>query len=532
MRAPFVGLRVLTTMSLRQEARVIAPWVMLITVLTVSSFLGYHFLLNDPQTLASLGVSIGSNPAFSLLFGPAPDLSTPDGFTAWRSLALGDFFAGLMAIFIVTKGTRSAEDSGQAELVASGVVGRFAPLAAAVAVAWIASLVAGIVSTFGMLLCGGALTSSLVMSATFSASGFVFAAVAAVTAQLASFGRTANSFAVAVLGLSFLVRGYADTSTDSEWLVWLSPLGWLQKTAPASVNNPLPLLATVGLAFVLVAIACGLLSRRDFGMGFIPPNGGPGRGRTVTTIWGLAWRLQRGPVFAWLTGFAVISAVFGLLSTSISEIFYGNPQLAHFLAATGNSQDSLVYAFLLMLLKILTIIAAIFGVQVALHLFSEETGRRIDPLLANSLSRSRLLASHATIALGGSAVAVVLGGIVLRVRAWSVGGGVRSGNLVVQALAEIPALWILVALALAAVGALPQLRAVAWLGVIATYALTILGPTFNLWDEILAISPLWHVPDVASNDAALLQLVWLGLIVVGLLGVAFLGYRRRDLRTE
>ncbi len=532
MRGSFTGLRVVAALSLRLEVRVIAPWVMLITFLAVSSFLGYHFLLDNPTTLASLGIAIKANPAFGLLFGPVPDLSTPDGFTAWRSLALGDFFAGLMAILIVTRRSRASEESGQAELVSSGVVGRLAPLASAVSVAWIASILAGVVSMTGLLFCGGQLLSSVILSGSFAASGFVFAGIAAVTAQLASIARTANSLAVVVLGASFLVRGYADTLAGSEWVLWYSPLGWLQMTEPTKENNPIPLVATLGLGIALVAIAFTLMSRRDFGMGFIPPRRGPARGTTVSTVWGLAWRLHRGPAFAWLIGLIVIGSIFGSLSSSIGDIFRSNPQLAHFLTAAGNSHDSLVSAFLLMVLKILTIVAAIFGVQIALRVVTEETERRVEPLLANSLSRSKFLSSHAIIALGAPALGVVIASLALGVTARAAGGGVNSGDLVVQALAEIPALWILIALALAAVGGFPRWRVIAWLGVVATYALTILGPTFNLWDWILAISPLWHVPDVTSKAAELNQLVWLGLVVVGLLGIAFLGYRRRDVRSD
>lgn len=45
------------------------------------------------------------------------------------------------------------------------------------------------------------------------------------------------------------------------------------------------------------------------------------------------------------------------------------------------------------------------------------------------------------------------------------------------------------AVSVAVVGARPHVRIAAWAGVVASFALTILGPTFKLWDWILAISP-------------------------------------------
>lgn len=45
---------------------------------------------------------------------------TPEQFNAWRALALGSMFAGLMAAPTVVRNPRAQEGSGQAELLASG----------------------------------------------------------------------------------------------------------------------------------------------------------------------------------------------------------------------------------------------------------------------------------------------------------------------------------------------------------------------------------------------------------------------------
>lgn len=57
--------------------------------------------------------------------------------------------------------------------------------------------------------------------------------------------------------------------------MWLTPLGWLLQTRPASENLWWPLLPAVGLALLLVGVALRLHARRDFGMGLVPH----GRGR-------------------------------------------------------------------------------------------------------------------------------------------------------------------------------------------------------------------------------------------------------------
>ena len=473
-----------------------------------------------------------TNPAFNLLFGPARDLTTADGFNAWRSLALGGFFAALMAIFIVTRNSRANEDSGQAELIASGVVGRDARLIAAVAMAWIASLGLGIFSFIVTLIFGGGAAASAALCATFTASGVVFAGVAAVTAQIGSFARTANSIAVTVLGACYLIRGYAGTSPDAEWAIWLSPLGWTQKVAPATGNNWWPLLACLGLAIVLVAVAHTLAARRDFGMGIIPPSPGPARGGSVASAFGLALRLHRGSIISWTIAFVVLGAVFGSLSSSIGDLIAHNPQMGAILAAGGGSEADLTFQFLLTLLKILGIIAAVYGVQIINRVFIEESEYRVEPLLAGALSRTKFYASHVAIALVGPAAALVIGGFMLGVTASAVGANVTIVDLVLQSIASVPAIWILIGIAVLVVGAKPEARLVSWFGVVATFVLTILGPTFNLWDWVLGISPLWHVPNVVSADANYLPLLWLTLIAAALMLVGFVGYRKRDLQYQ
>ncbi|GAA2092782.1 exporter of polyketide antibiotics [Microlunatus panaciterrae] len=528
----FVGFRQLLEVDARQSRRIIAPWVGIVTVLTASSMIGYAIVFDDPVFRRTFSATIGTNPAFSLLFGPPSDFATADAFNVWRALGLGSFFTSLMAILVVTANSRAGEDSGQAELVASGVVGRQARLAAAVGLAWIASLMVGVVSGAVTLLLGGDLVATLLTSAAFTASGMVFGAVAAVTAQIGSFSQTANSLAVSLLGVCYLARGFATASPDEDWLLWFTPLGWTQKVAPNSDNNPWPLLACLGLSLVLLLIAFVLAGRRDFGMGLLPPAPGPDRGRLVTSSAGLALRLQRGLMTSWAVAFVVLGTVFGLLSPSIGDLFANNPQVEIFLAVTGNTRADLVFGFLHTLLQILAIIAAVFGIQVLMKFLTEETEYRAEPVLAAAVSRPQLMASHVVIALAGPALVLVLGGLVLALTAQATGTEVSVHDLVLQSVVEVPALWILVGVGMVVVGVHPAARLAAWVGVVATFGLTILGPSLNLPGWLLDVSPLRHVPNVTAEAVDWWPLGWLcGIaLVLGLVG--FVGFRRRDLLYE
>jgi ABC-2 type transport system permease protein len=166
------------------------------------------------------------------LFGPAADLTTVGGFTAWRATVFASILVGLMAIFTVVRHTRAEEDAGRAELVASAVVGLRTRLASAFTLAAGTSVVIGVVITVALSAVGAATASAAAIGAAIASSGVAFAGVAAVTAQLGSFSRTANGLAVNFLGATFLVRGWGDSSVGATWLSWLSPLGWAREVQP------------------------------------------------------------------------------------------------------------------------------------------------------------------------------------------------------------------------------------------------------------------------------------------------------------
>ena len=218
MSEAMVGTAPLLRASVEHDGRRFAPWVLFTTLLSVSSVLVYPWVFPTAQDRAGLAAAIGANPAVGLIFGPAFDLSTTDGFNAWRSLALGGFLAGLGVIFTVTRVTRAQEDSGQAELLASGVMGRGARLMVGVAIGIIGSVLLGAVAGLVTVACGGGWMPSLLLAATFTATGWMFTGVAAIAAQIGSDARTANAIAVGTLGALFLLRGFAYSIKAPSWI--------------------------------------------------------------------------------------------------------------------------------------------------------------------------------------------------------------------------------------------------------------------------------------------------------------------------
>lgn len=520
------GARPLLAVTLRQNARSIAPWVAGVAALSASSIVAFDVIFTDAEQRAGLARTLGSNPALALVFGPARDLLTADGFNAWRSGVLGAFIAALMAIVLVVRTSRADEDSGQAELIASGVLSRPARLSVAVATAGLASVAAGVLTFVITVAVGGGIGTSLILAGCFTASGLMFTGVAAVTAQLASEAGAATGLAMAALGVSYLIRGFVDTSGSADWAHWLSPLGWLQQTRPATDNDPWPLLAALGLAAGLTLAAFVLQARRDFGQGVIATRHGRARAGYAGTIWGLAVKLNRGSLVTWLLAFVAIGVVFGDLVSSVEDVIASNPAFEQLAAAGGGSSPT--FGFIVTILQLAGLIAAVFGVQVVMRVYGEETSLRAEPLLAGALHRSTYLASSATVAFLGPTIAYLIGGIAIAVVAQTSQTS-SFGDVISQTLVTLPAIWVLIALALAAVGAHPAVRVVGWLGVVASFVLTLLGPTFRLPEWALGISPLHHVPNVTAHSPAWTGLIALIAVAAALTIVAFAGYRRRDI---
>lgn len=525
----FTGVRTLLPATVRHYARNVAPWIAGVSALSASSILAYRLIFPDVAARKQLSMALGSNPALSLIFGPAHNLMTNDGFNAWRSGSLGTFFAALMAILTVVANSRADEDSGQAELLASGVLGRQARLAVAVLLAAIASVAMGVVSFLLTIAVGGALPPSAMLSATFTASGLMFAGVAAVAAQLGSDARSANSIAIAVLGVSFVIRGFIDSVNAPAWASWVTPFGWLEHVRPATDNNPWPLLLALGLAVVLIGSGFALDGRRDFGAGVIPPRPGPARAGRTGTIWGLAVRLNRGSVITWLVAFVGLGTVFGFMGTSVTDLLRTNSSITEVLAANAGGMSNLTFAFLVTILQLAGLIAAVSGVQIVNRVVLEENNFRVEPLLAGALRRRTYLASNLVVAYLAPAVSLLVAGTVIGLITANGHTGVSIPAVIGQAAATVPAVWVLISVAAAAVGAQPALRLAGWLAIVASFGLTILGPTFKLPEWALSISPLHHVPNITASNPDWTSLALVVAVAAAFTAIAFSGFRGRDI---
>ncbi len=527
-RNRFTGTTALIRLNLRRERLPLIVWILGIGAVAASTFSAIGALYPEQAERTALALSISANPSFLAITGPIADTSI-GGIGAWRIGAVGTTLVGLMAIFTVIRRTRADEEAGRTELLASAVVGRAAPLAAAVTVAIGASLAIGVIVAAAGIGSGESSAGSVLFGAAMAGCGLVFAGVAAVAAQLAESARTAVGISCSVVAVTYALRAVGDVQSQLSWLTWLSPQGWAGHARPYGENN----VAVLGLFLLAtaaaLAVAGWLLERRDLGLGMFPARLGPSTNPRLAGPGALATRLQRGSLIGWAAGFILLGAVTGGVASTSGDLLTNNPQLTQLLEKIGGA-GALTDILLSTMGAIAGLIAAGYSISAALRMSTEESSDRVGPILATSVGRYRWMLGHLMFVVLGPVVLLVVAGIVAgAVNGAQTGNMSRGfssalGAMVVQA----PAALVLGAFAVALFGVLPRLTALAWAALVAALLLGQLGPLLQLPQWLMNLSPFTHIPTVPTADVRWIPLIWLIALALGLLVAGVAGFGRRD----
>ena len=524
-----VGTSSLVRLMLRRERVRLTAWVVLLAVVIAGIAASFESLYPGAPSRMQFGASIANNPALLTLTGPAFDLSTIGGLTAWRSGSVSAVLGGLMAVFTLVRHTRADEEGGRLELISSTVVGRYAALTAALLVVFGAGLVLALLTGIGLLVQGLPVSGCFALGLGNAGVVWTFGAATALIAQLTESSRTATGAASAAVGAAFLLRAAGD-SAGPTWLSWLSPIGWAQRLQPFTGERWWVLALPAGAALVLTGVAYAVLGGRDIGAGLIPIRlGPPAAGPALRGVFGLAWRLHRGALLGWVLAFAVLGGCVGAIVQGIADILKTNPQLERILAASGRGQG-IVDSFLATVMGVLGLVAAAYAVQAALRMRNEETSQRVEPLLALAVSRTRLLVSHLAFSSAGAVVLLAVAGLVAGfahgLRIGDVGGQVP--RVLAAALAQAPAALVLAGVTAALVGVVPRVAVLAWAVLVGCALLSELGSVLRLDQWVLDVSPFTHVPKLPGVDFHAEPVWWLLVVAVALSAIGLVGFRRRD----
>lgn len=534
------GTRRLVRLALRRDRVLLPVWIIAISGIAAAVVRAYEATVPTVTDRVTTAMFSAGNPMARVFDGPASgtELGAMAMVEAYQVLAI---LTALMSAQAVVRHTRQDEETGRAELLGSAVVGRHARLAAALVVTLAANLVLG--AALAAVLAAGDLGGRGALAAGMSVAGigWVFAGIAAVSAQVFSTARAANAAAGAALGGAFLVRAAGDLLGDvasngvaviSAWPSWLSPIGWGQQVRPFYEDNWWIAGLFVGVMAAGVCAAFVLEAHRDVGPGMVATRPGPARApRGLRSSVGLAWRLQRTVWLSWLFGATVMGAALASVAESAEELLAENEQLTEMLTrlSPGAGAVELYFTFLM---AFVGIAAAGYTVQALLRMRSEEMTGRLEPVLATAVARRRWLAGHVLIAGVGTTLILASAGLAGGVVHGALSGEWASGigGLMAAALVQVPATLALGGFVVAVFGLVPRWAgSLAWGALAAALVMGQLGAMLDLPQWVLNISPFTHVPAVpAEAFTATPVLVLLAVAVAGALA-GFAAFRRRDL---
>lgn len=525
----FSGTCGMLRLYLRRDRVVLPLWVLLLSVPLATVYVGsIEKVYPDQAARAAFAASIMASPAQRALYGQVYNDSL-GAVGIWKA-GMFHLLIAVAVILTVIRHTRADEETGRAELIDSTAVGRYASLTAALLLTFGASIATGVIGAAGLLTTAVAPSGSLAFAAALACSGLVFTAVAAVAAQLSPSARFARGVAFSVLGAAFTLRAVGDAGSGT--LSWLSPLGWSLLVRPYAGDRWGVLLLHLATTVMLTLLAYRLLAHRDVGAGLIAERPGPGTAApTLRSAFGLAWRLDRGTLLLWTIGLCLYGLLIGSIAHGIGDEIGGSASVRDIVARMGGT-TALERAFLAVAFCMLGMAAAASTVSLTLRLHQEEASQRAETLLAGAVSRSRWLASHLTMALAGSAVALLVAGLAAGltygVAADDLGG--KLPTVVATAAAQLPAVWLLAAVTVALFGLVPRFTPAAWGVLVGFISLYLIGSLSGFPQWLLDLEPFAHVPRVGGGDFTAVPLLWQSVIDATLIAVGAAALRRRDLR--
>lgn len=436
----------------------------------------------------------------------------------------------VMFILLITRLTRADEETSRLEVIRSNPVGRRADLAAALLLAGFAAIALGALMALSVAgMDGFGLDGAVLYGLLYTTIGLVFAAITAVAAQLAGYASTANGLGFATLGFAVLTAAVGNAQDN--WVTWLSPVGWSQLSFVTTPDQRWwPTVLALALTAILVGLSFSLVAHRDFGQGLLSARGGRAEARPgLRSASALTFRLTRGTLWSALITMAILGAAYGSIFGSLDDMLAGMSDVEREIIAghAGTLEEN----FAVTVAEMDAFIATLFGLLVVGRARTEETGGRGELLAATPVRRSGWPGSYLPMALFTTAVGVVAGGLSLgAVGAATIGDGSYFGRFLGGALVQIPAVWVMVALAFAVFGWLPRAGWLRWLPWVYAFVAGIFGDLLDLPGASRNVSPYEHTPQYPAQEMDWLPMIALLAVAAAITWIAYIGVNRRNLQ--
>ena len=513
----------------------VAAWLVPLWLLVGVTAPSYESIYPSLETRTVLIEQMRKSPGTQLLYGYVPMPGRLGQLLQWETGTFLLICTALMAILLTCRVLRADEDEGLVEILRAAGAGRAVPFLVPVALVWavVGALSAG---------AGGVLTwqaenieeltvsGAWALAGTVCVVGWAFSALAAVASQLGRQVGQARSLSMIVLALAFGMRVAADQvaeGSSSNWLRWLSPLGWRDLVRPYS-DDRFAVLAVCGvIAIALVIVAAALAAHREYLDSYLPDHSASRRRWRLRGHMDLLTRLSRRGALGWALASTGLAALYGSVSGSVNDLLAPDSPTASYVGKMASG--SAVEQFMSLLTVVTVLLVTVAAVRRMNRLAGLEHAGLVEVELATGVSRSRLFLSQVLSALLESIVLLLVSAPVLAATtATQLTDDHAVARSFVFTVSQLPGMVAAVGIAAALVGMAPKLTGMSWAVVAWSAFAQFFGGLVELKDWAKDLSVLGHHLDVVGSPD------WKPLAVqtaVGIVGVAIgvVAYTRRDL---
>ena len=478
----------------------------------------------------------------TVLLPPPIRLDTVGGYVQYRAYGSLAIVFSIWALASASGAARGNEERGVVEVSLATGLTRVRAIAAHVAAFAIASFVAALAASAGLMVgaiagqesfpIGPAIEAAVVLTA-IAVSCY---AVVLLVAQLVP-SRMATGAAGAVLLALFLLNSLSRTFESLHTLRWISPFRYFELSTPLPPGGNFDVTATLilfGVAIVAASLAALAFQKRDLGSALFALRA-PARLPTYEASRGVIWRIpivrdlydRRLGLTTWAVGVSALGALFVVLTKAIVQPLLSIPGLATYFAAIMHGPiyqsflSSVWFGFGQLLM-------AGFAITQVGRWSAEDTDGRLELILSTPVSRTRVVIERALVlALGALIIAAASGA------ASGIESHYQSIDLDGGRLAEASLMLVPVTLVFAAVGALLASRFPrATVGILGTFAFASylmlqIGPIFKLPDLVQDLSAfkLYGQPLIAGIDRIGLAIM-VAIVLAGFWASAVVMQRR------
>ena len=513
----------------------IAAWLVPLWLLVSVTAPSYESIYPSLETRTVLIEQMRKSPGTQLLYGYVPMPGRLGQLLQWETGTFLLICTALMAILLTCRVLRADEDEGLVEILRAAGAGRAVPSLVPVALVWavVGALSAGV---GGVLTCQTRSIEELTVSGawalagTICATGWVFSAVAAVASQLGRQVGQARSLSMIVLALAFVMRVSADQLSDgssSDWLRWLTPLGWRDLVRPYTDDRfaVLAVCCTVSIALALSALV--LAARREYLDGYLPNLSSSQRRWRICGHMDLLGRLSWRSLIGWAMASTGLALLYGSVSGSVKDLLAPGSPTASWVGKMASGSP--VEQFVSLMTVVTVLLVAVAVVRRMNWLAGLERTGLVEVELAAGVGRGRVFLSQVLNALLESILLLLVSATVLAATtATQLTDDHAVARSFVFTVSQLPGMAAAVGIAAALVGLAPKLTGMSWAVVAWSAFAQFFGGLVELKDWAKDLSVLGHHLDVVGS------LDWKPLAVqsaVGLVGVAIglAAYTRRDL---